>query len=172
MTYIGNIISKVIIIAILVNFLVIVESADALLEISFIFPVRKQTDSRLRSAVHCQDTKTKVNHFLNDKKRALLTIADDYIYEMTTMASTKNPIPWTWSWPMVKNMALTKQKTNTQEIDKWRYQICFFGLVIKPFNLSVWDQIWERGQVALWMINILLLWVGVREIHVNRKTFY
>ena len=82
-----------IIIAILVNFLVIVESADALLEISFIFPVRKQTDSRLRSAVHCQDTKTKVNHFLKDMKRALLKIADDYVYDMMSLALTKNPIP-------------------------------------------------------------------------------
>ena len=66
---IGNI-PKIIIIVILVNFLVIVELAVALFEISFIFSVRKQTDSRLRSAVHSQDTKTKVNHILEDKKKA------------------------------------------------------------------------------------------------------
>ena len=71
---IGNI-PKIIIIVILVNFLVIVELAVALFEISFIFSVRKQTDSRLRSAVHSQDTKTKVNHILEDKKKHIIIIS-------------------------------------------------------------------------------------------------
>ena len=71
---IGNI-PKIIIIVILVNFLVIVELAVALFEISFIFSVRKQTDSRLRSAVHSQDTKTKVNHILEDKKEHIMIIS-------------------------------------------------------------------------------------------------
>ena len=123
MTYIGNNISKVIFIVILVNFLVIVESAVASFKISFIFSVRKQTDSRLRSAVHCQDTKRKVNYFLKDMKKALLTIADDYIYDMTTLASTRNPIPWTWImlhdhdpwskiWPWLNRRQIPKKLIN------------------------------------------------------------